>query len=46
MLFVSPSWDPQYEATEQASRDFPQAPFRKMPDDMGKWGEALMPFLG
>jgi pimeloyl-ACP methyl ester carboxylesterase len=46
MLFVAPAWDPQYEVTEQASRDFPQAPFRKMPDDMRGWAEALMPFLG
>ena len=45
MLFVAPDWDPQLEVTQQAALDFPQAPFRKMPDDMGKWADALLPFL-
>jgi pimeloyl-ACP methyl ester carboxylesterase len=45
MLCVAPAWDPQLEATQQAARDFPQAPFRLMPDDMGKWAEALLPFF-
>ncbi|MFO1425975.1 MAG: alpha/beta hydrolase [Steroidobacteraceae bacterium] len=45
MLFVAPPWDPQLEASQQASRDFPQAPFRLMPADMGQWATELLPFL-
>jgi pimeloyl-ACP methyl ester carboxylesterase len=45
MLFVAPSWDPQLEVTQQAAQDFPQAAFRQMPDDMGRWAEALLPFF-
>jgi pimeloyl-ACP methyl ester carboxylesterase len=44
MQFVAPAWDPQLEVTQQAARDFPQAAFVKMPDDMRHWAEALMPF--
>ena len=44
MLFVAPSWDPQLEVTQQASRDFPQAPFKLMPDDMSRWAAELLPF--
>ncbi len=45
MLFVAPSWDPQLDVTRQAAQDFPQAPFRQMPDDMAKWADALLPFF-
>jgi hypothetical protein len=44
MQFVAPAWDPQLEVTQQAARDFPQAAFVQMPDDMRRWAEALMPF--
>ncbi len=45
MRFVAPAWDPQLEVTRQAARDFPHAAFMQMPDDMRRWGEALMPFF-
>lgn len=45
MQFVAPAWDPQFEVTQQAARDFPQAQFVRMPDDMPRWAEALQPFL-
>lgn len=44
-LVVSPSWDPQFEAGQQLSQDFPSVPFRKMPDDFAAWGPELLPFL-
>lgn len=44
MQFVAPSWDPQLGVTQQAARDFPRATFVKMPDDMSRWAEALLPF--
>jgi hypothetical protein len=42
---VSPSWDPQFEATQQAALDFPRATFRQMPDATANWAAALLPFL-
>jgi pimeloyl-ACP methyl ester carboxylesterase len=45
MLVVSPFWDPQFEDGERLSRDFPNIPFRKMPDDWTQWGAELAPFL-
>lgn len=45
LLFVAPSWDPQLDVTQQAARDFPRAPFVKMPDTMNSWAENLIPFL-
>jgi pimeloyl-ACP methyl ester carboxylesterase len=44
MQFVAPAWDPQLGVTQQAGRDFPRAGFLKMPDDMSRWAEALLPF--
>jgi hypothetical protein len=44
MQFVAPAWDPQLGVTQQAARDFPRAGFVKMPDDMSRWAEALLPF--
>jgi pimeloyl-ACP methyl ester carboxylesterase len=45
MTFVAPSWDPQLGVTRQAARDFPQAAFRRMPDDMRLWADELLPFF-
>jgi pimeloyl-ACP methyl ester carboxylesterase len=45
MTFVAPSWDPQLGVTQQAARDFPQAAFRRMPDDMRLWADELLPFF-
>jgi pimeloyl-ACP methyl ester carboxylesterase len=45
MTFVAPSWDPQLGVTQQAARDFPQAAFRRMPDDMCHWADELLPFF-
>lgn len=45
MAFCAPAWDPQLEHSQRAARDFPKAPFIGLPDDMGRWAEALMPFF-
>ena len=45
MAFCAPSWDPQLEHSQRAARDFPKAPFISLPDDMGRWADALLPFF-
>jgi hypothetical protein len=45
LVFAAPSWDPQYEASQAAARDFPRAPFVELPDEPSRWARTLLPLL-
>lgn len=43
-LLCAPDWDPQKPHTLEASAET-GLPFISLPDDMGRWGPAFLPFL-
>ena len=45
LMFAAPLWDPQYEASQAAARDFPRAPFVELPDEPSRWARTLLPLL-
>jgi len=44
-LLCAPAWDPQFEETREAQRANPHCSFALLPDAMGDWGPAMLPFL-
>jgi len=44
-LLCAPAWDPQLEATRAAQAANPHCAFLQLPDSMGDWGPAMLPFL-
>lgn len=44
-LLCAPPWDPNLQHTQQAARDFPHLPLRRMPASWSEWGAELGGFL-
>lgn len=45
VLVGSPDWDPNYEHSAAAHRDYPDTQWVDLPPDLADWAEAFLPFL-